>query len=128
MTMTVRCRPEMQILIFVVNAGKKAVSSSSGMQTSVKTSALIDHRAKVVVPQRMRDIEAAIQAKDFETFGKITIQDSNQFHAICLDTYVMARITFTSESVASLSQKLWYRCSLLRMGERHLTGTLPFST
>eukprot|EP00035_Acanthoeca_spectabilis_P035476 m.34903 g.34903 ORF g.34903 m.34903 type:complete len:412 (+) comp7384_c0_seq1:122-1357(+) len=79
--------PEMQILVFVVNAGKKSVSSSSGMQTSVKTSALIDHRAKVVVPQRMKDIEAAILAKDFDAFGRITIQDSNQFHAVCLDTY-----------------------------------------
>jgi len=79
--------PEMQILILVVNAGKKGVSSSSGMQTSVATSALIDHRATVVVPQRMADIEAAIAAKDFNTFGEITIKDSNQFHAVCLDTY-----------------------------------------
>lgn len=35
----------------------------------------------------MKDMEAAIQAKDFETFGRLTIQDSNQFHAICLDTF-----------------------------------------
>jgi diphosphomevalonate decarboxylase len=80
--------PEMQILILVVNAGKKGVSSSSGMQTSVATSALIKHRAAVVVPERMKEIEAAIEARDFDTFGKITIKDSNQFHAICLDTYV----------------------------------------
>jgi diphosphomevalonate decarboxylase len=47
----------------------------------------MQHRADVVVPQRMKEIEAAILAKDFETFGRITIQDSNQFHAVCLDTY-----------------------------------------
>ena len=35
----------------------------------------------------MAAIEKAIHAKDFETFGKLTMQDSNQFHAICLDTY-----------------------------------------
>jgi diphosphomevalonate decarboxylase len=52
----------------------------------VETSALIEHRAKVVVPQRMRDIEVAIASRNFEDFAKITIQDSNQFHAICLDT------------------------------------------
>jgi diphosphomevalonate decarboxylase len=79
--------PEMQILILVVNAAKKTVSSSSGMQTSVKTSALLQHRMDVVVPQRMAAIEKAIEAKDFETFGEITMKDSNQFHAICLDTY-----------------------------------------
>jgi len=79
--------PEMQILVLVVNAGKKGVSSTSGMQTSCRTSDLIDHRAKVVVPARMAAIEKAIHAKDFETFGKLTMQDSNQFHAICLDTY-----------------------------------------
>ena len=69
--------PEMQILVFVVNAAKKAVSSSSGMQTSVKTSALIKHRADVVVPQRMRDIEAAILAKDFDTFGRYRVWTLN---------------------------------------------------
>lgn len=37
--------------------------------------------------QRLEDIEAAFLAKDFEVFGKITMQDSNQFHAICQDTY-----------------------------------------
>lgn len=79
--------PDIQILILVVNAGKKTVSSSSGMQTSVKTSELLKHRIKECVPARMKAIEKAIQDRDFETFGKITIQDSNQFHAVCLDTY-----------------------------------------
>jgi diphosphomevalonate decarboxylase len=37
--------------------------------------------------QRLDEIEAAFLAKDFETFGKITMQDSNQFHAVCQDTY-----------------------------------------
>jgi len=98
--------PEMQILVFVVNAGKKAVSSSSGMQTSVRTSALIDHRAKVVVPKRMADIEKAIMEKDFETFGRITIQDSNQFHAICLDTYPpIFYMNDTSKSIVGVLSK-----------------------
>lgn len=79
--------PEIEVLILVVSDHKKSTSSTSGMQTSVETSSLIKHRAEVVVPQRMADIEKAILNKDFETFGKITMQDSNQFHAICLDTY-----------------------------------------
>eukprot|EP00730_Choanoeca_flexa_P013553 TRINITY_DN5446_c0_g1_i2.p1 TRINITY_DN5446_c0_g1~~TRINITY_DN5446_c0_g1_i2.p1 ORF type:complete len:400 (+),score=107.88 TRINITY_DN5446_c0_g1_i2:64-1263(+) len=79
--------PEMEVLILVVNAGKKSVSSTSGMQTTCQTSDLIDHRANVVVPARMKAIEQAIQDKDFKTFAEITMKDSNQFHATCLDTY-----------------------------------------
>ena len=29
----------------------------------------------------------AIKSKDFERFGQMTMKDSNQFHAVCLDTY-----------------------------------------
>jgi diphosphomevalonate decarboxylase len=29
----------------------------------------------------------AILSKDFETFAEITMKDSNQMHAICLDTF-----------------------------------------
>jgi diphosphomevalonate decarboxylase len=34
----------------------------------------------------MKKIIEAIKAKDFPTFATITMQDSNQFHAVCLDT------------------------------------------
>lgn len=79
--------PEMEILILVVSAGRKTVSSTSGMETTVKTSALIGHRADVVVPERMAQMKQAILDRDFQTFGRLTMQDSNQFHAVCLDTY-----------------------------------------
>ena len=29
----------------------------------------------------------SISNQDFKTFGRITMQDSNQFHATCLDTF-----------------------------------------
>jgi diphosphomevalonate decarboxylase len=32
-------------------------------------------------------MEKAVAERDFETFGKITMEDSNQFHATCLDTW-----------------------------------------
>ncbi|KAF7365211.1 Diphosphomevalonate decarboxylase [Mycena venus] len=44
------------------------------------------HRIKHSVPQRMADISAAILARDFDKFAEITMADSNQFHAVCLDT------------------------------------------
>eukprot|EP01147_Barroeca_monosierra_P008145 gene8145-786_t len=79
--------PDMQVLILVVNAGKKGTSSTTGMQATVNSSSLINYRSDSIVPQRMKEIEEAIQKRDFQTFGRITMQDSNQFHATCLDTY-----------------------------------------
>ena len=57
------------------------------METSRLTSPLLQYRAASVVQPRLAEQEAAFLAKDFETFGRITMQDSNQFHAVCLDTY-----------------------------------------
>lgn len=79
--------PEMRALILVASAEKKGVSSTSGMQTTVATSDLFQRRAEVVVPKRMREMEAAVKAKDFAAFGKITMMESNSFHATCLDTF-----------------------------------------
>jgi diphosphomevalonate decarboxylase len=78
--------PEMSALICVVSDAKKGTSSTSGMQATVETSPLLQHRIKHVVPERMKTISEAIKQRDFETFAKITMADSNQFHAVCLDT------------------------------------------
>ncbi len=78
--------PDMCALILVVSAAKKTVSSTAGMQTTVKTSTLFPKRAEEIVPQRMQEMEQAIRARDFETFAKITMRESNSFHATCLDT------------------------------------------
>ncbi|KAL4259395.1 Diphosphomevalonate decarboxylase [Pleurotus pulmonarius] len=78
--------PEMHALICVVSDDKKGTSSTSGMQRTVQTSELLQHRIKHVVPKRMKEIEAAIKAKDFDAFAKVTMADSNQFHAVALDT------------------------------------------
>jgi diphosphomevalonate decarboxylase len=78
--------PQMKAAILVVSAAKKGVSSTSGMQATVATSELFSHRANVVVPQRMEKMKQAIRERDFETFADLTMKDSNQFHAVCLDT------------------------------------------
>jgi len=78
--------PEMQALICVVNDAKKGTSSTAGMQRTVATSALLQHRIKDVVPARMHAMEQAILSRDFNAFAKHTMADSNQFHAVCLDT------------------------------------------
>ena len=79
--------PEIRAVILVVRDKEKDTSSTSGMETSRLTSPLLAHRAAHVVQGRLEELEKAYLAKDFETFGRITMQDSNQFHAVCLDTY-----------------------------------------
>jgi len=76
----------MRAAILVISDAKKGVSSTSGMQATVATSALFSQRANIVVPARMKAMISAIQAKDFETFAELTMADSNSFHAVCLDT------------------------------------------
>ena len=49
--------PTMRALILVASADKKKVSSTSGMQTTVKTSDLFQRRAELVVPARMMAME-----------------------------------------------------------------------
>lgn len=78
--------PDIHALICVVNDEKKGTSSTSGMQRTVETSPLLQHRIKHVVPERMAAISEAIRARDFDAFARITMQDSNQFHAVALDT------------------------------------------
>ncbi|KAL8822744.1 MAG: hypothetical protein Q9191_006524 [Dirinaria sp. TL-2023a] len=78
--------PSMRALILVASAEKKDVSSTAGMQTTVQTSQLFKTRAEVVVPAAMAEMEKAIAERDFESFAKVTMRDSNSFHATCLDT------------------------------------------
>ncbi|XP_040055364.2 diphosphomevalonate decarboxylase [Gasterosteus aculeatus] len=79
--------PELRVLVLVASAERKPVGSTSGMQTSVQTSRLLKHRAESVVPGRMEEMIEAVQRKDFAAFADLTMKDSNQFHATCLDTY-----------------------------------------
>ncbi|XP_061883170.1 diphosphomevalonate decarboxylase [Entelurus aequoreus] len=79
--------PELRILVLVASAERKPVGSTSGMQTSVQTSCLLKHRAESVVPGRMVEMIEAVRRKDFTAFAELTMKDSNQFHATCLDTY-----------------------------------------
>ena len=84
--------PTLRSLVCVVRAAPKDVPSTSGMATSVKTSALLAHRAKEVVPQVLRDMETALLNGDWESFAVGCMRDSNSFHATCLDT--MPPITY----------------------------------
>jgi diphosphomevalonate decarboxylase len=78
--------PDMEAIVLVVSNVKKHTSSTSGMQQTVDTSPLFKQRLEVV-PERMAQMKRAIIDKDFDSFAELTMRDSNQFHAVCLDTY-----------------------------------------
>lgn len=78
--------PSMKAAILVVSAAKKDVSSTSGMQVTVNTSTLFKERITNVVPQRFEAMKKTILDRDFAEFAKLTMADSNQFHAVCLDS------------------------------------------
>ncbi|EGZ18926.1 hypothetical protein PHYSODRAFT_500398 [Phytophthora sojae] len=78
--------PGLCAVVCVVNDAQKDTSSTTGMQTTKATSPLLAYRAKHLVPERMKIMEKAILERDFQAFGALTMQDSNQFHATCLDT------------------------------------------
>ncbi|CRL07495.1 CLUMA_CG020462, isoform A [Clunio marinus] len=79
--------PDLHVLILVVNDSKKKIGSTSGMARSVVTSELIKYRVEKCVPQRIHSMTQAIKDRDFSKFAEVTMKDSNQFHAICLDTF-----------------------------------------
>jgi diphosphomevalonate decarboxylase len=79
--------PEMRALILVVSAEKKSISSTAGMQVTVKTSDLFKSRVEQTVPKHMTLMEQAIQERDFQLFAEVTMRDSNSFHAVCRDSW-----------------------------------------
>ncbi|KAI5303626.1 GPI inositol deacylase [Ascosphaera pollenicola] len=79
--------PEMRALILVVSDLKKDTPSTEGMQSTVATAPLFSQRAQTLVPQTMKAMEEAIAKRDFPAFAELTMRDSNNFHAQCLDTW-----------------------------------------
>lgn len=95
--------PEMRVLIVVVNDKKKKVSSTEGMATTTLNSELFSYRVGHVVAKRVAVMNKCIAEKDFETFAELTMKDSNQFHAVCLDSYPpLVYMNDVSHKIASL--------------------------
>nr|APU50937.1 mevalonate diphosphate decarboxylase [Phlomoides umbrosa] len=100
---------DLVIIIAVVSSRQKETSSTSGMRDTVETSALIKHRAQEVVPKRIVEMEEAIQKRDFPSFARLACSDSNQFHAVCLDTLPpIFYMNDTSHKIISCVEK-WNR-------------------
>ena len=109
--------PELQVLILVVSDEKKQVSSSRGMQRSLETSPLIRTRAESIVPERIQLMKAAVSERNFESLAKVTMMESNQFHAICMDTMPpLFYLTDTSRDIINMAHLYNEQCGEVRVG------------
>lgn len=94
--------PELSVLILVVSDQTKHTSSTSGMQTTVQSSELLQQRL-FSLTIREQQITEAINNRDFKTFAEFTMKESNQLHAVCLDTYPpIAYMTCVSHLIVRL--------------------------
>lgn len=78
--------PELVDIVAIVSNEKKKISSRAGMRETVATSILYKVRPDYAEAACI-ELEEAIKKKDFEKFGILTMRDSNNMHAVMLDTY-----------------------------------------
>jgi len=78
--------PNLRAIVVVASSRAKHDGSTDGMQRSVETSQLLQHRLKLV-PDSVLRLKDAISTKNFPQLAEIVMKDSNQFHAVCADTY-----------------------------------------
>ena len=73
-------------LIVILDKNVKRISSTTGMQNTVNTSALFKERLELV-PNKIKNMENFILSNDFENLAELTMVDAMNFHACCLDTF-----------------------------------------
>lgn len=67
----------------------------------------------------MAEMIRHIQRRDFEAFGKLTMQESNQFHATCLDTFPpLFYLNDTSKQVIALVHRFNAHCGKTKVSRR----------
>lgn len=72
--------------ILIVSDLRKSTSSTLGMQQTVSSSRLFKARL-AEIENNLILTEKFICERDFDGFAEMTMRDSNQFHAICMDTF-----------------------------------------
>lgn len=102
--------PELRMVFLFVDERKKKVGSTDGMRRSMETSALMKARLESI-PEKLVRMEDAIGRKDFAEFAEIAMRDSDQMHAVCLDTYPpIVYLRDTSHAVMALVTALNGAC------------------
>lgn len=119
--------PEMRVIIVVVNDKKKKVSSTQGMATTAQNSELFSYRVEHVVAKRVAAMKKCITERDFETFAELTMKDSNQFHAVCMDSYPpLVYMNDVSHKISSLVHMYNKQNNAAKVSRKMLTLTISF--
>ncbi|VDL18752.1 unnamed protein product [Hymenolepis diminuta] len=79
--------PDLRILICVSSSQKKSVPSSVAMRRTTVTSPLFQEARAKVVKERVPQFIHAFQCRDFELLAELTMRESNELHAVCLDSW-----------------------------------------
>ena len=78
---------KLKVMLIIVDNSKKEVSSSKGMQLSKETSEFMKYRVEHVVQKHLKEAKTALKEKIFESLGRVIMKDTNNFHAVCRDTF-----------------------------------------
>jgi len=78
--------PEFRNVIAIVDAGKKKTSSRAGMKQTIATSVLYPTRLDSL-PALISSVKAAIAEKDLPSLLTMVMRESNNMHAVMLDTW-----------------------------------------
>ena len=70
----------------MLDVARKQIGSTIAMERSVRTSELLHYRSTVCVPRRIAAVRRALHDGDWPALAKEVVRDSNQMHAVCVDT------------------------------------------
>ncbi|KAM0677978.1 diphosphomevalonate decarboxylase [Binucleata daphniae] len=77
---------ELRAFIIVINDSVKKIGSTEGMIRTVKTSKLFQYRLQHI-DKKIQQALDYIKTKDFVNLGDLVMRESNEIHAIFLDTF-----------------------------------------
>ncbi|VDL75705.1 unnamed protein product [Nippostrongylus brasiliensis] len=102
--------PELRCVIVVLDESEKEVGSSEGMRRTAASCEVLQYRASTVVPARIQRLLKAYETHNFDEFARIVMADSNQLHAVCMDSFpplkVRLKFPFFFFSFSIFVQKL----------------------
>lgn len=67
--------PSLRIIVLVLSDTEKETPSTEGMQRTANTCRLLQYRVEHTVPARLETLRKAIRERDFDTFGRIAMED-----------------------------------------------------
>ncbi len=108
--------PEFRNVIAVTETEKKKISSRAGMKQTVETSILYNARL-AYLPKLIEDVKKAILEKDLQNLLQMVMRESNNLHAVMLDTWPpIIYLNDTSKEIIYAIHEYNNNCKEIRAG------------